>query len=111
MTRILTYGILSYIMMVSPSYAIYSCSTPEFIKTIADTRGYILTGEDFHPLKVYKQGEANDGGPNPDYTMEYDLRDGRTVTVYFNHPRRDRPELLCMYKEEIERYEMGGIRL
>lgn len=96
-TRILC-GILGYLSLVNPSYAIFNCRTPEDIKGVAIERGYRLVSEKF--------STSND----PALRLEFDIGKGRHVLVYFDSPRKDRPELLCMYHEEILN-EMGGVRL
>lgn len=92
LTKLLTYGILGYIMMVSQANAIMNCRTPEDILREAEQKGLPLLEQSFQYVRVM---------------LEFGLKDGRTVTVYFK-PRINRPELLCMTKEYIN-HEVGGI--
>lgn len=82
-------GILCYLSSINPSEAIYNCRTPDVIQEIAEERGYTLIDE------------ANN-------RLIFDLHDGRKVYVYFKALRKDRPELLCMYHEEVI-HEVGGL--
>lgn len=110
LTKVFLYGILGYLSLVNPSYAIFNCRTPEEIKGVARDREYVLVDEDFF-IQNPKPGQVAEPQGPAGYQIEFDLNDGRHVFVYFNRPRKDRPELLCMYREEIIKYEMGGIRL